>query len=295
MDALKWGEDYGRGAPGRHISQGAQPSRSHHYHERNSHRSTEAAPYGDGRHEMERGHHGRSDHQQHPPKILLDDALYDLQGVLEAAVDFYSNFIEEFEKDVQRIKPYAGPRVMEHLWANKVISGGERSRQGGRSQARQAEGHDQGHPSRSPDFKSISREVNDCFGTAIGPCASGRDSSIDPQNADRIQKKLKQAYGDVYKLMRTTLHQKSDANALITEMEMVLTLLDKTGPHRDQRDGRDSHNDQDPRGFEQPIDGGQDGFKEGQGRLPKTPFSYFLLTKRRVFVMVIYLVDFGRY
>ena len=250
-------------AAGRRPSRRSQPSQALYDQERHSRGSKEAAHYGGRRQYLEKGQHGSLGRQQHRPKVLLDDAVYDLQNVLETAVDCYSSFFEEFEKDVQRIEAYAGPRVMEHLWVNKVESGSERSRNGIHSQARQAAG--QRPPTPAHNFRSVGKEVDECFHVAMGSHASSKESHIDPQTAVRIQKKLKQAYGDISKLMETALWRKDDAGALITELEMVLTFLEKTGPRRDEREGSVDHHGQDPQHFKNSTEDDPNGFKEAQG------------------------------
>ncbi len=225
----------------------------------------EVARYGEDGHSMERKYHGRSSHQQNSQNVLLDDALHDLQGVLETAVELYGIFVEDFDRDIQPIKLYAGSRIMEYLWVNKVALHEGRIRNGGRSQARRAEGLDPGYPTPSHTFQSMSREVNDCFRVAIESRVSSRESSFDTQSAGRIRKKLEQTYRDVFKLMRTTLQKRADADALITELEMVLTFLEKTGPQKSRRDDKDSHRDKNPEDYDRPNEDGQGGFEEGQG------------------------------
>lgn len=263
-------EDYDRASPRHHASQRAQPSRVQYDQGKHSHRSTEAARYRDNKHGMERSHHGRSSHQQHLPNALLDDALHDLQSVSETAVEFYTGFIEDFDRDIQRIRPYAGSRMMEHLWVNKVALREGRIRTGGRAQARRAEDSDLGRPSSSHTFQSISGEVNDCFRAAIESRTSSRESSIDAQSANRIRKKLEQTFIDVFKLMRTALQQRADVDALVTELEMVLTLLEKTGPQQSRREGRDNHKEKEPEDYDRSDGDGQGGFEDGQGTLSKT-------------------------
>ncbi len=276
MNTMDRVTDYDRGAPRRHASQSAQISRAQYDHEKHNYRILEAGRYRDDRPGMERGHYGRSSHQQDPPRILLDDALIDLQDALKTAVDYYGSFIEDFDRDVQRIKPYAGSQVMQHLWANKILLSDERSRSGGRLKARQADGPDLGRANPSHSFQNVSREVLNCFLVVTGSRSASRESSIDLQSADRIRKKLEQTSREIFKLMRTAVKLKSDADALVTEMEMSLTFLEKTGPQQGRRDdrdyqrdqGRDNRRDQDSEDYDRPHGHGSDGqggSKEEQG------------------------------
>ena len=275
MDSIDTVVGYDRHHPQHHASYRAQPSRAQYDHEKHDYRPLDETRYHNNGHGIERGHHGRSEHQYKSPKILLDDALHDLLGALETAADYYGSFIEEFDRDIQYIRLYAGPRILEHLWVKKILSSDERSANSGRSQSRQAEGPNPGRPGRNYSFQSVGREVLDCFGVVKRSHASSRDSSINPQTANRIRKKLEQTSREIFKLMRTAVQQKADADALITEMEMVLTFLDKTAPQRGQREAMDSERDQGPEDYERPNKDGsdgqggfkdmQEGFKEGQG------------------------------
>ena len=242
----------------------------------------EAARYDGDRHIMERDHYERSSHRHNAPNVLLDDALHDLQGVLETAVDDYGSLIEGFDRDVQRIKPYAGSRIMDHLWINKVTQVDKHNRNDAYSQAQPADGLSP--PTPTPSLQNISREVLDCFRVATRSHAPSRESSIDPQSVDRIRRKLEQASRDIYKLMRTAIQRRADTDALITEMEMVLTFLDKTGPQRGHGDERDNHRDQDPGDYDKPSGdewNGQGGFEEGQG-ICQILYSLFPLTNHRI-------------
>lgn len=263
-------EDYDRASPRHHASQRAQPSRARYDQAKHNHRSTEAARYGDNRRGMERSHHGRSSHLQDFSSALLDDALHDLQSVLEIAVDFYASFVESFDRDIQLIRPYAGSRIMEHLWVNKVTLREGRIRTEGRAQARREEDSTLGRLTSSQTFQSISGEVNDCFRAAIESRTSSCESSSEAQSASRIRKKLEETYRDVFKLMRTALQQRADADALVTELELVLTLLEKTGPQRSRRDDRDNHKENKHEDYDKPNEDGQGGFEQGQGILPTT-------------------------
>lgn len=269
-DSMEGTEDYDRASPRPHASQRAHPSWAQYGQEMHNHRSAEAARYGDNRRCMERSHHGRSSHLQGFPSALLDNALHDLQSVLENAVDFYGGFVEDFDRDIQLIRPYAGPRIMEHLWVNKVTLRDGQFRSGGRAQVRREENSSSGRLTSSQTFRSISGEVNDCFRAAIESRMSIRESSIEAQSASRIRKKLEQAYREVFKLMRTALQQRADADALVTELEMVLTLLEKTGPQRSRLDDRDNHKDKKHDDYDRSNEDDQGGFEQGQGISTKT-------------------------
>ena len=271
MNTMGGVAEYERVAPRRHASQRAQTSRAQYDQEKQNYRTLEARRYRDNRPGMERDHHGGSNHP-----ILLDDALIDLQDALETAVDYYSSFIEDFDRDVQRIKPYAGTQVMQHLWVHKTLLNDERSRYGGRLKARQADGPNLERSNPSHSFQNVNREVLSCFLLVTGSRSSSRESSIDPQSADRIWKKFEQASRDIFELMRTAVKQKADADALVTEMEMLLTFLEKTRPLQGHRGNRDHHRDpnrnkcrdQNAEDYDRPHGHGSDGqggFKEEQG------------------------------
>ena len=280
MDSIDRVAGYDRRTSKNHTSYGAPPLRAQHNYEQHIYHSPDEARYGDSRHGSERGHHRSSDHQSRPSKTLLDNALRDLQCALETAADYLGNFVEDFDRDIQYIRPYAGSRIMEHLWVNKILSSNERSRKGDRSDSQQAESPDPRHLNPSYSFQSVGREVVDSFSVVKRSHASSRESSINPQNADRIRKKLEQASREIFKLMRTAVQRKADADALVTEMEMVLTFLDKTGPQRGHRETRVNERDQGLEEYARPLKEGSDrqggfkdgreGFKEAQGNIPIT-------------------------
>ena len=268
MNSIDRIAEYDRHTSQYHTTHRAEPLRAKRDHEKHSYRPLDEVRHTDSGHGRERGYHGRSNHRYKTPKILLNDALPDLQGALEAAADYYGSFIEDFDRDIRYIRPYAGSRIMEQLWVNKILLSDEPSRKGDRPQSRAAASPGLGRPIPGYSFQRVGREVLDRFRIVKGSYASSRESRLDPQTADRIRKKLEQASREIFKLMRTAVQQKVDADALVTEMEMVLTFLDKTGPQRSHRGTRNNDREQGAEGYEGPnADGldGQMGFKDEQG------------------------------
>ena len=194
----------------------------HHENEARWHRSSEDYG-GDQAHNRRRR---STKDQQRKPRIAFEDAIGNLLDTLNDAHEFYAGFKGEFDKEVSEVAGYAGPRLLADLWENKVRSVESRR------DRRDLDGERADSP--GPTFRAMHQELNENFDLAMvtPPSRKSRDASqcedLDRAGHIRLVTKLKRASADLANLTRSVTKRCSDTRALITELEMMISYLDKS-------------------------------------------------------------------
>lgn len=265
MNNFEEEDNYGRGPPTRHPRKKGLPSQGYA-----DHRMDRGRHHNGDRHGRDQGHRGGKDHKHRPPKPLLDEAIQELEDMLNGAIDFYGRFAQDFGRDVQQIKPYANSEILTCLWASKVRMNDDRRRGGGDpSKFQERDGSEPGrHQGSSSSFRNLAAQIQRSFQVALASRPSKiRESDIDAENADRILKKISQAYKDTYKLLSTAPKRHADVNALVTELEVLSTFLERSGPQRERHEEMGQNNNQDAEQYGGDNQDGYDGHEEEQAAL----------------------------
>ncbi|MCJ1259376.1 hypothetical protein MMC24_007213 [Lignoscripta atroalba] len=214
---------------------------------------------------------GRFNTSRRPPKPSFQDAVADLYEMLYVSLEHYSGFKKDFEHEVRGITAYAGSRVLGELWVRKVAY-----------TDRHRDSHDtrdvndqHAESSSHASFKSTYHDLLECFEIAIGAPPSrksrrpGHDGgAFDKGSFDRLVTKLMSAADEVSKLGSSVTKRCSDAQSLITELETVVAILDKSRDLWNPRAAEevDRHQDFDEReghdGFNPEVAEDQDPYEE---------------------------------
>lgn len=160
------------------------------------------------------------------PRIAFADAIGILLDTLNDAHEFYDGFKRAFDKEVSEVADYAGPRILGELWENKVRNAESRR------DRRDVDGERADPP--GPTFRAMHQELNENFDVVMTtpPSRKSRDASrgedLDKGGHIRLVAKLKRASVDIFNLTRSVTKKSSDTRALITELEMIMSYLDKS-------------------------------------------------------------------
>lgn len=243
-------EFHGAGMPERRYSQREQTFREAAIHRKPNHRPMAVTPAEKTYYGSSQGRHGR----HKPIKISLEDAMDDLIGVLEQSMDFYADFKEEFNQEVDGIKPYVNATILSCLWACK-ISKSDNLRSHCHINRKQHLGNTQVEdPKPACGFRTTNKQIKRMFKVAIAAAEflmsqkQTQQMNFDPQTASRIFEKLRSGYTDISAYLESASKRIKDLYALLTEMEMMTTFLKRNGARhqvlerscrRDMRDRED--------------------------------------------------------
>ena len=207
------------------------------------------------RHGLEASHHG-DPRRRKSQKPGFKDSINDLYRVLAEALRFYDGFRESFDRDVRYITPYARPDTLEQLWTSKIKMAAGKSTD------------DRGRRERDSNHRTTRHEAEVSFATTAGDiiqsirtsieASTGVRQSEDREHAHNVYKKLNKDYRDFEALLKAAPHRRGGTSSLMTEIEMLLTLLTNNGAEQVYREGSNEHRrDSAPRNPE--CDEPQDG------------------------------------
>ncbi|KAL8824540.1 MAG: hypothetical protein Q9191_004987 [Dirinaria sp. TL-2023a] len=232
-----------------------------------------------GRQSSERGRHssGRRRQQQRP---AFDEELQELYGAVGEAMNFYGSFLQSFQRDVQYVKSYARPELLDHLWMGKVGASNKRpaaagGRGGGRGDNNSGDGYREqqygamDEPAHT-SFHEMARLLMEHAKDTIEAAAMARQTR-DGENASHVYSKLKRTINELARHLKHAPMRAKDTEILMTELQMLSTFLaangadrgaqGELGGYREQRGGQDLDEQGGGEGY-------QGGYDEGQGMIP---------------------------
>ena len=209
-------------------------SQMEHHGSRSGHRSHDPrSTFEEGRRNGESTRHNDS-RSRRSRKISFNDSINELYDVLSDGLSFYQGFKTDFERDTQRIIPYAKPDVLDHLWMCKISKPGRRG-----SDDRGCRGRDGGREiSRHESdvtFASTASEITNGIRSTVDATRSGGRSE-DAENAQNVISKLGKTYTEIKGLVKAAPYRMRDTKQLMTELEMLLTFLSHNGARQNDRE-----------------------------------------------------------
>ena len=211
------------------------------YHgSRSGHRSHDPRNmFEEGRHSGESTRH--NDYRsRRSRKISFNDSINELYDVLNDGLRFYQGFKADFDRDTQRIIPYAKPELLDHLWISKISKPGRRGSDDRGYRERDC-GRELSRHESDVTFASTASEITNGFRSTVEAIRSGSRSE-DAENAQNVSNKLGKTYTDIKPLMKAASYRIRDTKQLMTELEMLLTFLSHNGARQTDRETlRDDH------------------------------------------------------
>ncbi|KAL8794988.1 MAG: hypothetical protein Q9195_002435 [Heterodermia aff. obscurata] len=215
-------------------------SQMEHHGSRSGYRSYDPQNmFEEGRHSGESTRHNDS-RSRRSRKISFNDSISELYDVLSDALRFYQGFKADFERDTQRIIPYAKPDVLDHLWNSKI---GKLSRRGSddRGCRERDDSREVSRYESAVTFTSTANEITAGFRSTVEATRSGSRSE-DAENAQNVSNKLGKTYTEIKGLIKAAHYRMRDTKQLMTELEMLLTFLSHNGARQNDREApRDDH------------------------------------------------------
>lgn len=232
-------ELHGGGIPERRYSQREQTFREAAIHRKANRLSMAVTPAEETYHGSIQGRHGR----HRSIKISLEDAMDDLIGVLEQSMDFYADFKEEFNREVDGIKPYVNATILSCLWACKVSKSDDLRSHCHINRKQHLDNMHVEDPKPACGFRTRNKQIKRMFKVAIAAAEFLRSQkqthqmNFDPQTASRIFEKLRSGYTDISAYLESASKRIKDLDALLTEMEMMTTFLKRNGARHQVLEG----------------------------------------------------------
>lgn len=257
-------------------------SHGEYHHSRTGHRSTNSRQIID-----ESRHSHDNSRRRKSRRLSFSDAINELHDVLTDGLRFYQAFKADYERDVQRIRSYADPNLLDQLWRSKISRFEKRSSADGRHH-----GGDSSHEAQSQQsdmtFTGMAKDIVEGIHSTIDATRKV-DRPEDAENAEIVGSKLGKTYKDLMKKLDTAPYRMKDTRLLMTELEMLLTFLSHNGA--EQSDGRDSNEHyghvhpnesgfDDQQGRDQ-YDEQRSGDEQAEGRLLLQTACVFILTPSR--------------
>ena len=193
-------------------------------------------------------------------------------------MNFYSGFLQNFQRDVQYVKPYARAELLDHLWMCKVGASNNKrpAAPGGR---RDSDGYHEQDGARESEasFQEMARLLLEHVKDTIEAAAIARQSR-EGENASHVYSKLGRTIKELSRQLKHAPMRAKDTEILMTELQMLSTFLAANGADRGaQEEERGQQEQRDGQGFDE--QGGGEGFggsfDERQGMLP----THFIILK----------------
>lgn len=219
--------------------------------------------YNKGHHSAGPSRRSESRLKQKSLRIPLENAIDDLDIILEEAINFYTQFKNDYEQEIAGIRSYATSDVLGHLWTSKVQES-DSSRSAPRTHNENTRGTHSETEEKMPrcGFRIMAKRVCRSFEAAIVAAnnlvahRSSLDGRPDLQAIAWILKKLKGAYNDIHNRFGSASRRASQIDDLSTEMKMALTFLKADQAKRDEGSGFSEPAIQSSAGF---VKGDEDG------------------------------------
>ncbi|KAL8691854.1 MAG: hypothetical protein Q9218_003015 [Villophora microphyllina] len=226
----------------------------------------------------------------------LEAGIEELSHCVDAAIDEFSNFEQEFRQDIHRIRNYCDSNLIEAVWMQKVHPR-EQSRNHQHGRSAEAEGPDSSER-RPPGLRDTIKTVLSGLGAALNAAeqfrpSQRRPSRYAPEDIPKIHKRLQRAVQDLRELFPEAMERHEELKNMKTALgELRLFLTDNGAEPRgdgggnvrfDDTSGRahggrseDQHQDaygDDDEHVEEYTGGGGNG-----GGKPAKPIRFLLLT-----------------
>ena len=188
-------------------------------------------------HQSERGRTRSYREHNAPPRPSFEDAISKLDEVLRSALDFYTYFNKEFEEEIHGLSSYAGSPILNELWTRK---------------AKYADSHPNPHDREADGsgtdrttFRTVFHDLRNGFTIVMRSSPTRNikapgEGAFDIAGYTRLQTKLRNAASDISKLAQTVFNVRTDADALITELELLTSYLNKCRSLWDNRQGQNN-------------------------------------------------------
>ena len=160
---------------------------------------------------------GRSSHASHVMSSEeAQKAIRLLFVQVKAATSFFTNFKEQYQKEVRAIEAYAGQTILEKLWERKI---------------RHIDGKGRSSQDRSKDdgvLYSAFHDVSNRLWDSISDAYEGARTHSSSQNS-RLARKLDGAIQEFSKLLMSTRTDFQEMDSLIKELKLLKVVLELGG------------------------------------------------------------------
>jgi len=182
-------------------------------------------------------------------------------------MNFYDGFLQGFHRDIQFIKSYAGPDVLDHLWNTKVSASDKSTAARTRGHSDRETNREAARSEPTVTFQDMARELCDHLYATMKAAGKARTQARDGENAGHVHAKLGKSVKELTKDLERAPYRAKDTKNLVTELEMLLTFLAANGASRGNR--RETGYDQNQQ-TEQRYDEleGSGAYQEEQGTFP---------------------------
>ena len=182
-------------------------------------------------------------HRKPLPRVAFEDAVNELFGALAETLDFYAWFKRRYDEDIRSIRSYASPPILAELWNQKS------SALGSHREVRDGTDHAPQSSSGRMTFKTAFLQLQDAFELVLRSShdapsrdRNSHDNGFDRASLRRLVTKLQGAREDIPKLAKGAVKRVGDAEALITELELMSGYLEKSrAVWRKERNGDGRH------------------------------------------------------
>jgi len=186
-------------------------------------------------------------------------------------MNYYNGFLQGFHRDVQFIKSYAGPDVLDHLWNSKVSASDKRTAARTRGHSERETNRETARSDFTATFQDMARELCDHLYATMKAAGKARQAG-DGENAGHVHAKLGKCVKELTKHLERAPYRARDTKNLLTELEMLQTFLAANGASRgNRREAGYDQNQQTERRYDEQEDSGV--YQEEQGTFPTFPES----------------------
>ncbi len=149
-------------------------------------------------------------------------------------MSYYDGFLRGFQRDIQFIKSYAGPDVLDHLWNSKVSASDKRTAATTRGHSERETHRETARSEPTTTFQDMARELCDHLYATMKAAGKARQAS-DGENAGHVHAKLGKSVKELTKDLERAPYRAKDTKNLMTELEMLLTFLGANGASQGNR------------------------------------------------------------
>ncbi|KAI4222247.1 MAG: hypothetical protein L6R36_006289 [Xanthoria steineri] len=234
MDGGQWSQDM----PGRPRAR-ATPRDSHERHP-GGRRSLDHPHYMMESEEMA-GHHHSSQREMagrrsREHEVSLEEGIQHLFESVNAAIEFFARFTQDYQQDIHRIGRYCNKHVMELVWQAKA-QGSSRVARGGRSGRRRGEHEydvDREERMQPPSLHTSLTQLLSSLSATIRVAEDSRSSQrrssrYKTDDVAKILQQLQRAHHSLRKSFLVVMEKRSEMEHMTTELEMLSVFLGRNG------------------------------------------------------------------
>jgi len=149
-------------------------------------------------------------------------------------MSYYDGFLQGFHRDIQFIKSYAGPDVLDHLWNSKVSVSDKRTAPRTRGHNERETHRETARSEPTTTFQDMARELCDHLYATMKAAGKARQAR-DGENAGHVHAKLGKSVKEMTIFLERAPYRAKDTKNLMTELEMLLTFLGANGAGQGNR------------------------------------------------------------